>query len=72
MAKRGNDFSPNGGDWAWFMLKPDGSIATDANVNPMSGANLMDGMCLSCHTQTASSDYVFSKQRKPEQNSGSP
>ncbi|MCF8388594.1 MAG: cytochrome P460 family protein [Bacteroidales bacterium] len=61
MAKRGNNFSPNGGDWEWFMLNSDGSIATDGDGNPMRGANLMDGMCLSCHSQAAGSDYVFSK-----------
>ncbi|MBN2175219.1 MAG: cytochrome P460 family protein [Bacteroidales bacterium] len=61
MVKRGNNFAPSGGDWEWFMLNPDGSIATDGDGNPMRGANLMGGMCISCHTQASNKDYVFSK-----------
>lgn len=61
MVKRGNDFATSGGDWEWFMLTPDGSIATDGDGNPMRGANLMGGMCISCHTQASNKDYVFSK-----------
>ena len=60
MVKRGNNFNPGGGDWEWFMLAPDGKIATDGDGNPMRGAALMGGMCLGCHT-AASTDYVFSK-----------
>jgi len=61
MVKRGNDFNPDGGDWEWFMLNPDGSIATDPSSNmKMRGANLMDGMCLSCHS-AGSTDYTFTK-----------
>lgn len=61
MVKRGNNFAPSGGDWEWFMLAPDGTIATDGDGNPMRGANLMGGMCISCHTQASNKDYVFSK-----------
>lgn len=62
MVKRGNDFNTSGGDWEWFMLNPDGTIATDpSSGNKMRGANLMNGMCLSCHSAAASDDYVFSK-----------
>lgn len=61
MVKRGNNFSPNGGDWEWFMLAPDGTIATDADGNPMRGADLMGGMCLGCHSAASSIDYAFSK-----------
>lgn len=61
MVKRGNDFNTNGGDWEWFMLNADGTIATDASSGmKMRGANLMNGMCLSCHS-AASTDYVFNK-----------
>jgi hypothetical protein len=59
MVKRGNEFSPTGGDWEWFMLMPDGSIAQD-NGMPMRGADLMGGMCAACHT-AATTDFVFSK-----------
>lgn len=61
MVKRGNEFNPDGGDWEWFMLTPDGEIAQTENGMPMRGAELMDGMCLGCHGAAASKDYVFSK-----------
>lgn len=62
MVKRGNDYNTSGGDWEWFMLNPDGTIATDPNTgNDMRGADLMGGMCLGCHTVASSKDYVFSK-----------
>jgi hypothetical protein len=61
MVKRGNDFSPNGGDWEWFMLNADGSIATDPSSGmKMRGASLMNGMCLQCHS-AGSVDYTFTK-----------
>jgi hypothetical protein len=61
MVKRGNDFNPDGGDWEWFMLNADGSIATEPQSGmKMRGANLMDGMCLSCHS-AGSTDYTFTK-----------
>lgn len=61
MVKRGNDFSPNGGEWEWFMLNADGSIATDpSSGKKMRGANLMNGMCLSCHS-AGTTDFTFSK-----------
>ena len=62
MVKRGNNFNVAGGDWEWFMLNTDGSIAVDqASGMAMRGASLMDGMCLSCHQGASSKDYVFSK-----------
>ncbi len=60
MVKRGNNFNANAGDWEWFMLAPDGKIATDTDGNPMRGADLMGGMCVGCHS-AVSTDYVFSK-----------
>ncbi len=62
LVKRGNNFSPNGGDWEWFMLSPDGKIMTGENNMKMRGANLMDGMCAGCHAGAAAKDYVFSKK----------
>ncbi len=61
LVKRGNNFNSEGGDWEWFMLAPDGKIARDENGNAMRGANLMNGMCLQCHTVAKAKDYVFSK-----------
>lgn len=61
MVKRGGDFSPSGGDWEWFMLNADGSIATDAaSGSKMRGKSLMNGMCLSCHT-AGPTDFTFTK-----------
>ncbi|MEN8137614.1 MAG: hypothetical protein ABFR62_04200 [Bacteroidota bacterium] len=61
MVKRGNDFNTGGGDWEWFMLNEDGTIATDPSSGmKMRGADLMNGMCLSCHS-AATTDYSFTK-----------
>lgn len=62
MVKRGNNFNPNAGNWEWFMLMPDGKIATDANGMQMrGGASMMGGMCNSCHGGASTKDFVFSK-----------
>lgn len=61
MAKRGNNFDAGHNDWEYFMLMPDGKIATDGDGNVMRGANLMNGMCLGCHSAAANTDYIFSK-----------
>lgn len=61
MAKRGNNFNPNVGDWEFFMLTSSGSIATDSTGMPMRGANLMGGMCGGCHSGASSKDFIFSK-----------
>lgn len=62
MVKRGNNFNPSHGDWEFFMLNTTtGVIAKDSLGNPMRGANLMGGMCGSCHSQVAYKDYIFSK-----------
>lgn len=60
MVKRGNNFNPSGNDWEWFMLTPEGNIATD-NGTALRGANLLDGMCVGCHSAASSKDFVFSK-----------
>lgn len=60
MVKRGNGFNPTKGDWEFFMLMPNGKIATDAGMQ-LRGANLMGGMCGSCHAGAANKDYIFSK-----------
>lgn len=62
MVKRGNNFNTSGGDWEWFMLNADGTIAQDMDGNAMRGADLMGGMCISCHSQASSLDYAFSKE----------
>lgn len=60
MVKRGNGFNPSGNDWEWFMLMPDGTIATQDGKKTR-GANLMNGMCVGCHAGIKKQDYVFSK-----------
>ncbi len=62
MVKRGGDFDPTNNDWEYFMLAGDGQIAVDENGNEMRGANLMNGMCLSCHVKGKSSDYIFTQR----------
>lgn len=61
MAKRGNNYNSDGGDWEYFMLSPAGNIANDVDGSPMRGANLMGGMCAGCHAGASSKDFVFSK-----------
>jgi hypothetical protein len=61
MVKRGGNFNTEANGWEWFMLAPDGTIAVDAQGNPMRGAKLMDNMCTMCHTMASSKDFVFSK-----------
>lgn len=61
MAKRGNNFNTDGGDWEWFILTTDGVIATDNEGTQQRGADLLGGACVSCHSQNSATDYVFSK-----------
>ncbi len=62
MVKRGNNFNPAGNDWEYFMLAGDGQIAKDQSGNEMRGANLMNGMCMGCHTKAQNSDYIFTQR----------
>ncbi len=61
MVKRGNDFDPDHNDWEYFVITPDGKIAKDADGNTLRGANLMNGMCVGCHSGAANKDYIFTK-----------
>ena len=62
MVKRGNGFNPTTGDWEWFMLMPDGSIAVDKdNMAMRGGVTMMGGMCNMCHGGASSKDFTFSK-----------
>ena len=61
MVKRGNDFDTEHNNWEYFVIMPDGKIATDEQGNAMRGTGLMDGMCLGCHSNAAAKDYIFSK-----------
>lgn len=57
MVKRGGDFNPEGRGWEWFELASDLS-----KIKGQGGAEMMNGMCNSCHTQTTAqggNDFVF-------------
>lgn len=58
MVKRGGDFNTTGNGWEYFMLAGEGEIAKDSTGAEMRGANLLNGMCVSCHIN-ASTDYIF-------------
>ncbi len=61
MVKRGNNFDAEHNNWEYFVLMPDGKIASDANGNKMRGANLLNGMCVGCHSGASGKDYIFTK-----------
>ena len=61
MVKRGNNFDTEHNDWEYFVLKPDGKIAKDADGNILRGSNIFNGMCVSCHSGASGKDYIFSK-----------
>lgn len=70
MVKRGNGFSPSGGDWEWFNLQPDLSM-----INAR-GIDVRNGTCLGCHTAAdgleetgnyiGSQDFVFAHSSEVE------
>jgi mono/diheme cytochrome c family protein len=66
MVKRGGDFNPEHGAWEWFMLDPS-TLAIAGR-----GADLMDGMCNSCHEAAKEpkygKDYVFKHPDDPFNN----
>lgn len=61
MAKRGNNFDPSHNDWEYFVLKSDGTIMADAGGAALRGADVLSGLCVSCHGGASGKDYVFSK-----------
>ncbi|MBK6643000.1 MAG: hypothetical protein KBH11_07950 [Bacteroidia bacterium] len=62
MAKRGNGFNTAAGNWEWFMLNVNGTIAVDSTGTEMrGGANFMGGSCNSCHAGASANDFTFSK-----------
>lgn len=58
MVKRGGEFNNNNNGWDWYILGNDGKIQADASTH---GANLMNGMCNSCHVGAKAKDYLFTK-----------
>jgi mono/diheme cytochrome c family protein len=66
MVKRGDEFDPVNGNWEWFMLNP-----ADLTIAGR-GADLMDGMCRSCHSQANTPgtgvDFVFGHADDPYNN----
>jgi len=59
MVKRGGDFNVENNGWEFFMLAGEGQIAMDENGNEMRGANLLNGMCIGCHTAAKAKDFIF-------------
>jgi hypothetical protein len=64
MVKRGNNFDAANGDWEYFMLAGDGQIAKTEGGMEMrgNGATMLNGMCLGCHTNASSKDYIFTNR----------
>ncbi|MEZ4722469.1 MAG: hypothetical protein R2813_11410 [Flavobacteriales bacterium] len=60
MLKRESGFNAGSGDWEWFVLNADGSVAKDNDGMELRGGNLLSGFCLGCHSHAAT-DYVFTK-----------
>ena len=71
MVKRGGEFNSDHNHWEWFVLDSDTALVEqDGDGNDMRGADLMGGMCNSCHTIAANdanegSDYVFDHINDP-------
>lgn len=42
-------YNPEGGDWFWAKYAPDGKIEAEGKVE----------MCISCHGQNKSNDYIM-------------
>jgi cytochrome c553 len=66
MVKRGGNFNSEHGAWEWFMLEPS-TLAIAGR-----GADLMNGMCSSCHEAAEEpeygKDYVFKHPHDPFNN----
>ncbi|MBM3242614.1 hypothetical protein FJZ31_40655 [Candidatus Poribacteria bacterium] len=66
MVKRGGNFNPEHASWEWFMLEPS-TLAIAGR-----GADLMNGMCNSCHEAAEEPeygrDYVFKHPNDPFNN----
>jgi hypothetical protein len=57
MVKRAKGFSPNAGNWEWFMLEPKtGTILKNPQGEIQRGKI---GFCIACHTDGESNDFTF-------------
>ncbi len=57
MVKRAKGFSPNAGNWEWFMLEPKtGTIIKNPKGEIQRGKI---SMCITCHTDAEATDYSF-------------
>ncbi len=63
MVKRGGEFNKKNNGWEWFMLDP------KTHKIKARGANLMNGMCGSCHSNALNNkwgiDFVFKHPKDP-------
>jgi hypothetical protein len=60
MAKRGNDFDAANNDWEYFVIMADGKIVVDNGTAMRGSTDLMNGMCVGCHSKAAT-DYIFTE-----------
>lgn len=57
MVKRAKGFSPNAGNWEWFMLEPKtGTIIKNPQGESQRGKI---SMCIACHVDAEATDYSF-------------
>ncbi len=73
MVKRGGTFNSENQRWEWFMLDPADATIMSENGTDMRGADLMGGMCNSCHSLAVTGegngrDYVFFHVNDPRNN----
>ena len=60
MAKRGNNFDAANNDWEYFVIMADGKIVVDNGTAMRGSTDLMNGMCVGCHSK-ATTDYIFTE-----------
>ena len=60
MAKRGNGFDAANNDWEYFVIMADGKIVVDNGTTMRGSTDLMNGMCVGCHSK-ATTDYIFTE-----------
>lgn len=62
MVQREPGYDPENRNWFWVKFNPDGSIMKNEKGMPLAGrvAKGMNKGCISCHSQAAGGDYLYS------------
>ena len=74
MVKRGSDFNPDNGFWEWFVIDAESeTVLSDAQGNPLRGAQLSNNSCNQCHSDATPDnalgiDHVFRHDDDPFNN----